>query len=109
MAVRLPSGVGTLGREWVGTEYVANSAVCKTVAKAVGVRLPPGPPLSCLKTSWTPTSAPYHPQTCGEAPASHTPGRRRRCVGPAQVVKQGPGGWMASPTRLVIASKPATA
>ena len=33
------------GRGWVGKGHVASPTVCKTAAKAVGVRLPPGPPV----------------------------------------------------------------
>jgi len=31
-------------RPWVGKGHVASPTVCKTAAKALGVRLPPGPP-----------------------------------------------------------------
>jgi len=32
------------GMRWVGKGHVASPTVCKTAAKALGVRLPPGPP-----------------------------------------------------------------
>src|SRR5437879_1031512 len=45
MALKLAAGFRRrLRRAWVGKGHVASPTVCKTAAKALGVRLPPGPP-----------------------------------------------------------------
>ena len=45
-------------RPWVGKGHVASPTVCKTAAKALGVRLPPGPPRIVSRQVLTYTATP---------------------------------------------------
>ena len=79
------------GLPWVGKGHVASPTVCKTAAKAVGVRLPPGPPLnnrappSCVRRL-APSARPPPPRNRNVAcsrRSCHPPRRARRTGLPA--------------------------